>query len=109
MMRPEFLTQTNALGLNPRQVMDRLHVRSLDGLKLREAFEVIQRQMLSESSSAPDTSATPATSSAPAHGSATPPASTPVRSAAMPPPPATSGGNFFDEEDDVDITFSFAD
>lgn len=46
MTRPEFLSAANELGLNPRQAMDRLKVRSLEGLNLREALESLRRQML---------------------------------------------------------------
>ncbi len=52
MTRPEFLTAAAELGLNPRQAMDRLGVRSLEGLNLREALESLRRQLLGASSHA---------------------------------------------------------
>jgi hypothetical protein len=36
--RPEFIAEIGALGLNPKEAMDRLKVRSLAGLNLREAL-----------------------------------------------------------------------
>lgn len=50
MTRPEFLAAAAELGLNPRQAMDRLGVRSLEGLNLREALESLRRQLLGVSS-----------------------------------------------------------
>ncbi|HEU4782713.1 MAG TPA: hypothetical protein VFS83_05175 [Ktedonobacterales bacterium] len=52
MTRPEFLSAAAELGLNPRQAMDRLGVRSLEGLNLREALESLRRQLLGASSHA---------------------------------------------------------
>jgi hypothetical protein len=49
MTRPEFLSAAAELGLNPRQAMDRLGVRSLEGLNLREALESLRRQLLGAS------------------------------------------------------------
>lgn len=50
MTRQQFLAAAAALGLNPRQAMDQLGVRSLEGLNLREALESLRRQMLGASS-----------------------------------------------------------
>jgi len=52
MTRAEFLAAAAELGLNPRQAMDRLGVRSLEGLNLREALESLRRQLLGASSHA---------------------------------------------------------
>lgn len=70
MTRPEFLAAVNELGLNPRQAMDRLKVRSLEGLNLREALESLRRQMLGapaapEPEPAPDIAPEPAPDAAP--------------------------------------------
>ncbi len=40
---PDFIAQAAALGLNQRQAMDKLRVRSLSGLNLREALESLRR------------------------------------------------------------------
>lgn len=70
------------MGLTPPQVMQRLQVRSLDGLNLREALDLLRRQVLDEAGPAPT----------------------------MPPAPrAEPAPAFFDEEDDYDITFSLPD
>jgi hypothetical protein len=47
--RPQFIAAVADLGLNPRQAMDRLNVRSLEGLNLREALESLRRQLLGTS------------------------------------------------------------
>jgi hypothetical protein len=49
--RPEFIAEIAALGLNPKEAMDRLGVRSLAGLNLREALETLRRQSLRPESS----------------------------------------------------------
>jgi hypothetical protein len=60
--RPEFIAAIGALGLNPKEAMDLLGVRSLAGLNLRESLESLRRQSLQGESSpvAPTTSAAPA-------------------------------------------------
>lgn len=72
MTRPEFLTAAAELGLSPRQAMDRLGVRSLEGINLREALESLRRQLLGASSHAepepasePDSAPEPAVSASP--------------------------------------------
>lgn len=45
MGRREFLAETQAMGLTPPQVMERLGVRTLDGLNLREALGQLRRQV----------------------------------------------------------------
>lgn len=72
MTRPEFLSAAAELGLNPRLAMDRLGVRSLEGLNLREALESLRRQLLGASSHAepepdpePDVAPKPSTEASP--------------------------------------------
>ena len=62
--RPEFIAAIGALGLNPKEAMDRLGVRSLAGLNLRESLETLRRQSLQGESSpvAPTASSAPAQS-----------------------------------------------
>lgn len=95
--RPEFLAETRTLGLTPPQVMQRLQVRSLDGLNYREALDLLRRQLLNESGAAPTVApvvSPPVSPSMPAPA----PASAPT------PAPA-----YFDEEDDYDFTFTLPD
>jgi hypothetical protein len=84
--RPEFLTETRALGLTPPQAMERLGVRTLDGLNLREALEMLRRQLGNGSSAA--------TAPAPAATRATP-----ASNAADLRPPAA----IFDEEEEFEL------
>jgi hypothetical protein len=88
--------------------MERLHVRTLDGLNLREALELLRRQVLEEAgqaaagpSSAPASVAHPA-----AHTTSARPPAVPVAPPA--PEPGVGGGGFFDEEEDFDVTFSLS-
>lgn len=94
MTRPEFLSAAAELGLNPRQAMDRLGVRSLEGLNLREALESLRRQLLGASSHA-ELESEPAQDFAPE----------PVTgaSSAVAAPPTTSR---FEEEDDETIFYA---
>ncbi|MGH2514796.1 MAG: hypothetical protein ACRDHP_03995 [Ktedonobacterales bacterium] len=62
--RKDFLAATTELGLNVKQVMERLHVRTLEGLNLREALEALHRQLLRDGEGTPDTA--PAAPIAPA-------------------------------------------
>jgi hypothetical protein len=55
MTRPEFIAAIGALGLNPKEAMDRLGVRSLAGLNLRESLESLRRQSLQDGGSSPVT------------------------------------------------------
>jgi hypothetical protein len=100
--RPAFLAETRALGLTPPQVMERLGVRSLDGLNLDEALEVLRRQLVRDDA-APSQSAprSPSTSAAPTAAPAAP-----ARAVAPPEPEPARAGTFFDEEDDFDVTFA---
>ncbi|HEX9039071.1 MAG TPA: hypothetical protein VF808_18965, partial [Ktedonobacterales bacterium] len=50
---PEFLAEITASGLTQRQAMEKLNVRSLSGLNLRESLESLRRQMLMEGAPAP--------------------------------------------------------
>lgn len=75
--RPEFLTAVSALGLDARTVMERLNVRSLNGINLREALDLLRRQATRDGGSAPT--------------------ATPAAPARM---PAPIGAPRFDEEDD---------
>jgi hypothetical protein len=60
--RPEFIAAIGALGLNPKEAMDQLGVRSLAGLNLRESLETLRRQSLRGESSpvAPTAASAPA-------------------------------------------------
>jgi hypothetical protein len=49
--RAEFIAEIATLGLNPKEAMDRLGVRSLAGLNLRESLETLRRQSLQGSGS----------------------------------------------------------
>ncbi len=92
MNMPGFLAAAAELGLNPKQVMEHLGVRSLAGLNLAEALETLRRHLLQD-----DTSAPPAERGAPAPSIDPPPAAL-----------ATSPQPYFEEEED-DYTFSLAD
>ncbi len=78
--RPEFLAAAGALGLDARTVMERLNVRSLNGLNLREALDLLRRQVVREG------------------GVSNEPA--PTASAVHAERPAPIGAPRFDEEDD---------
>ncbi len=88
--RPEFLAAVGALGLDARTVMERLNVRSLNGLNLREALDLLRRQVLREGGAAADPQPAP-TISQPA-----PPAASAANM------PAPIGRARFDEEDEAD-------
>ncbi|MEO7000533.1 MAG: hypothetical protein ABI068_01855 [Ktedonobacterales bacterium] len=115
--RPEFLAETANLGLTPKQVMERLNVRSLNGLNLREALEALRRQIVrAEDASTPPSSAhsTPAGAPrTPAPGASS--AHAPQRH--MPPAPTVASAPTrygFDEEDDLpddepELTFTLED
>lgn len=90
MNRPQFLAAAAELGLNPRQAMDHLGVRSLEGLNLREALESLRRQLYGASSAV---AAEPNVEGPP------------VKSANRPDP----APQFFEEEDDETILFSLDD
>ena len=96
MTRPEFLSAAAELGLNPRQAMDRLGVRSLEGLNLREALESLRRQLLGASSHAepePDPDPEPDVVPKPSTGASS--TST-----------APSAASRFEEEDDETIFYA---
>ena len=94
MTRPQFLAAAAELGLNPRQAMDHLGVRSLEGLNLREALESLRRQLLGAASQ-PEPEPEPEPTPEPA----------PAPLAAAPSAPA----QYFDEEDDETIFFALDD
>ena len=94
MTRPEFLSAAAELGLNPRQAMDRLGVRSLEGLNLREALESLRRQLLGASSHAePEPEPEPDVAPKPSTGASS--TST-----------APSAASRFEEEDDETIFYA---
>jgi hypothetical protein len=84
--RPEFIAAIGALGLNPKEAMDRLGVRSLAGLNLRESLETLRRQSLQGEPSA--LGATASTAPAQARGEA-----------------LSVNADRFDEEDDEALIF----
>lgn len=94
MTRPEFLKASAELGLNPRQAMDRLGVRSLEGLNLREALESLRRQMLGATTD--DDESEPETPVASTANKATPTVT----------PAAATPARYFEEEDDETILYS---
>lgn len=86
--RKDFLAATTELGLNVKQVMERLHVRTLEGLNLREALEALHRQLVRDGEGAPA------------------PAPAPAKSAASRESPA-AGPTYFEEEDsEYAVTFT---
>jgi hypothetical protein len=87
--RPEFIAAIGELGLNPKEAMDRLEVRSLAGLNLREALETLRRQALQDDTPPIAPTAAPT-------GAVAPAAEGDARSVRPP---------RFDEEDDEVITF----
>lgn len=46
--RKQFIAEIAVLGLNPRQAMERLGLRTLDGVNLRQALEQLRLQLLHE-------------------------------------------------------------
>jgi hypothetical protein len=48
--RKQFISEIAILGLNPRQAMERLGVRTLDGVNLQQALEQLRLQLLHERS-----------------------------------------------------------
>lgn len=83
--RPEFLAAVGVLGLDARTVMERLNVRSLNGLNLREALDLLRRQVVRDGGVSTGPSPASATSQSPA---------------AHAERPAPIGAPRFDEEDD---------
>lgn len=49
--RKQFIAEIAVLGLNPRQAMERLGVRTLDGVNLRQALEQLRFQLLQQMAS----------------------------------------------------------
>jgi hypothetical protein len=84
--RPEFLAAIRDLGMDARQAMQQLGVRSLEGLNLREALEALRRQNLRGDEPEP-------AAAAPAQAAA-------ARTSQPAVPP-----RYFEEEDEPEITF----
>ena len=84
----DFIAAVRAeLDLNPKQAMDKLNVKSLTGLNLRDALETLRLQ--------------------PGHSSEYPSRGTGQPSAAAAPPRASAVPRYFEEEDiEFDVTFS---
>lgn len=116
--RPDFIKAAATLGLNPKQAMEHLGVRTLEGLNLREALETLRRQTQrgGEGTAEPGPSVSPASGSLnsttrPASGTPTPAAPAAPRSTASAPRSATpprettpapvAETRFFEEEDDL--------
>jgi hypothetical protein len=89
---PEFVSAARTeLDLSPKQAMEKLNVKSLKGLNLREALEMLRRQSLG--------SANQARPEAPAERSAPPPVPLP-----------TTPPHYFDEEDsEFEVTYQLDD
>ncbi|HEX9068932.1 MAG TPA: hypothetical protein VF807_09190 [Ktedonobacterales bacterium] len=84
--RPQFLAAAAELGFNAKEAMERLGIRSLEGLHLHEALESLRRMSLREQPD-PEPDAVPPAPPATARRQAAPAAS-------------------FAEEDDPEMTFS---
>lgn len=95
--RPEFIAATAELGLNPRQAMERLGVRSLQGLNLRESLEALRRQLARAGNA----------SASPQAEAAADPASTASAPVAI--PAADPAPRFFDEEEMESEAYAFED
>lgn len=96
--RPEFIAALKDIALDVRQAMQKLGVRSLEGLNLREALEALRRQTLRNGGG----EATGPTPDRPA--ASAPPRATPARNAPTPAAPP----RYFEEEDEPDVEFSVA-
>ena len=100
--RPEFIAALKDIALDVRQAMQKLGVRSLEGLNLREALEALRRQTLRNGGSEFASSTTGPTPDRPA--ASVPPRATPTRNAPAPAAPP----RYFEEEDEPDVEFSVA-
>ncbi len=58
--RKQFIAEIAVLGLNPRQAMERLGIRTLDGVNLRQALEQLRLQLIHERPAPSDGPAAPA-------------------------------------------------
>ena len=85
--RQQFISAAQEMGLSVKVAMDRLGVRTLEGLNLREALEALRRQAVQSDTPLPFA----------------PPFRRPV---APDDSPASAEPRYFDEEDDLDVTFS---
>lgn len=81
---------------NPKQAMERLSVRTLSGLNLREALEMLRRQALRDGAAVEQAAPAPSTPAAPARVAPS------AASAPAPAPAATTPDEprYFEEEDD---------
>lgn len=96
------------LGLNPKQAMEQLGVKSLSGLNLREALEMLRRQALRGDGGDDDAGAAVDASPRAAPEAQSRPASTSVSVPAAPTPEPDDTPRYFEEEDDAaDITYTF--
>lgn len=92
--RPEFIALLKDMELDVRQAMQKLGVRSLEGLNLREALEALRRQTLrSGQREAPTGEPAPAA---------------PIPISSRPAPRRQEQPHFDEEEDEPDMTFSVA-
>lgn len=92
--RPEFIAALKDLDLDVRQAMQKLNVRSLEGLNLREALEALRRQTLRGGQAEAAAPTTAPRMPAPAASRAAPVTEEPP--------------HYFEEEDEPDLTFSVA-
>ncbi|MGZ6318670.1 MAG: hypothetical protein ACXWQR_05185 [Ktedonobacterales bacterium] len=115
--RAEFIAAAAEMGLNPGQAMERLGVRSLQGLNLREALEALRRQMVRDGGDATAMPAPTTPTTPPAQGARSAPATRTTSSASITPAPGAGRREaappqpprYFEEEDDLeaaDFTFT---
>src|SRR5690242_8879808 len=92
-------------GYNPKQAMERLSVRTLSGLNLREALEMLRRQALGDGTTVEPAPAAPSAPATPAR--VTPPSarSVPASTATTP----DEARYFEEEEDEPDMAFGLPD
>ena len=105
MSRTQFLEQARGVGLLPRQIMERLGVRTLEGLNYAEALEQLKRQLLRESAE-PDHAGSSTSASAPSRQATERDVSQPAQ---PPHEPGADPPRYFVEEDDVEMSFVLPD
>jgi len=90
---------------NPKQAMERLSVRTLSGLNLREALEMLRRQALRDGAAVESAPSAPSAPAAPAR--VAPPT---ARSAPAPTATVPDEARYFEEEDDEpEVAFGLPD
>ncbi len=106
--RPEFIKAAGELGLDVRQAMQRLGVRSLEGLNLRESLELLRRQAVRGDEPAPATESGPAPAAPTSAGRPAPVRlAAPARPSGAPPAaPQSAPAYGFDEEEEPELTFT---